>query len=231
VSLSELPPQINSAHAAVGQHLRGAVEHACICGRLLRQAKERVGHGGYLIWLAANCHISERQARNYMLIAARWDKVKSALSADLTLAQALRIARGEGIDRFELPELTPKYRWTCFGTHNTCVRIEPVGEPYYYVAIRFDCGGPDQHVIEPSKIGYHKDYLQLVLRGLAFIPVAEWRQEEFNPSDADNWSIPCIEYWRARRLRREHLTDQEREIARQVIDRHREMNAAAGEDS
>ena len=58
-------------------------------GRLLIQAKDQVGHGGWLPWLKANTSVSERTAQAYMKVAR--DLPKSAVTADLTLDEALKL--------------------------------------------------------------------------------------------------------------------------------------------
>ena len=79
-------------------------------GRLLIQAKDQVGHGGWLRWLKANTSVSERTAQYYMKLAR--DPSKSAIIADLTLDGALKLlgtpkADPEATDRTQIPPHRP----------------------------------------------------------------------------------------------------------------------------
>src|SRR3954452_13978319 len=59
-SLADIAARINEAHdQAYGSYQR-TIEAAMEAGRLLIQAKEQVGHGGWLQWLKANTGVSER---------------------------------------------------------------------------------------------------------------------------------------------------------------------------
>jgi hypothetical protein len=97
-----LAARINNEHRAMLSALEAAVSRAISCGELLHQAREREAkdHGQWLKWLDANCpDIPERSARRCMTIATgkekikKWFDEKSATLADLTLAEAERIAR------------------------------------------------------------------------------------------------------------------------------------------
>jgi Protein of unknown function (DUF3102) len=81
--------------ATISEHLEAAetatrrgLEHAIAAGQLLVEAKELVAHGEWLPWLQANCRLSERQARTYMRLARNRHRLKSAVTADLTIAAA-----------------------------------------------------------------------------------------------------------------------------------------------
>jgi hypothetical protein len=63
--LKELADEINREV----DWMAGALEHAMRAGDLLARAKELAGHGGWEIWLKANCRISGRTARRYMQLA------------------------------------------------------------------------------------------------------------------------------------------------------------------
>lgn len=65
-----------------------AVNEAILQGRSLAKAKARVPHGDWSGWLAIQCPlISDRTARRYMALAAKWPHV-----ADLKEAESLRAA-------------------------------------------------------------------------------------------------------------------------------------------
>jgi len=91
--LADLATRIKAHHAAVKDAARNVVEKAIAAGTLLKEAKDKVGHGKWLPWLEANCELSERTAENYMRLANnrhKLDALKSAANANLTLARALR---------------------------------------------------------------------------------------------------------------------------------------------
>ncbi|MEJ7810410.1 MAG: DUF3102 domain-containing protein [Gemmatimonadaceae bacterium] len=71
LALPELAADINDAHADCARAVRAGFAHAARAGRLLLEAKARVGHGGWLPWLRANCACSERTAQAYMRVARR----------------------------------------------------------------------------------------------------------------------------------------------------------------
>jgi Protein of unknown function (DUF3102) len=75
--LDDLASLANAAHAACEQAVRSALIHARDCGETLNQAKQIVGHGNFLPWLAKHCKFSERQAARYMRIARSWDRIMS----------------------------------------------------------------------------------------------------------------------------------------------------------
>jgi len=75
-SLPDLAAKINSHHQQSERFVKrcrdsftNALSHAAAAGALLHEAKQQVPHGEWLRWVESNCHIGERQARNYMLIA------------------------------------------------------------------------------------------------------------------------------------------------------------------
>jgi Protein of unknown function (DUF3102) len=105
--------EIESANSAAKEMRRNIVERAIVLGQKLNEAKDKVGHGSWLSWLALNCRdVAERTAQQYMELAkneAKFRKeMKSASNADLTLAQAFRLIKEPGgsnkrtpRDRFE----------------------------------------------------------------------------------------------------------------------------------
>ena len=96
--LAELATKIKAHHAAVKDAARNVVEKAIAAGTLLKEAKDKVGHGKFLPWLEKNCELSERTAENYMKIANnqhKLDALKSATNANLTLARALRAIKDD----------------------------------------------------------------------------------------------------------------------------------------
>ena len=90
---AHLVVQINTAYRAA----RGKAEEtvlACVeCGRLLIEAKEVVGHGGWLAWVEANTEVGARQCQTYMQLAKGWPEIESNTSPDshLTIRDALKL--------------------------------------------------------------------------------------------------------------------------------------------
>jgi hypothetical protein len=74
-----LAASINDHVAAAEAATRRGLEHAIAAGLLLLEAKELVGHGGWLAWLQANCRLGQRQAQTYMRLA-RWRAFRAAKS-------------------------------------------------------------------------------------------------------------------------------------------------------
>jgi len=91
---AELSASIKTTYAAFLEVSKRSIEHALTLGDLLNSAKEEVGHGSWLAWLARECPaISERHARNFMALARHRSLIesKSAIIADMTLSQALAL--------------------------------------------------------------------------------------------------------------------------------------------
>lgn len=63
VRLPSLLEKINSEHRQACDSAHKALGHAAECGRLLIEAKEIVGFGGWLDWLSANTEIGPRQCQ------------------------------------------------------------------------------------------------------------------------------------------------------------------------
>lgn len=104
-SLQTLAERVNSEHQLARAHARSAVEHAVACGELLIEAKARLEHGQFQIWLAQHTEVADRTARAYMLAARRLpelDPAKRQRVATLPLRMALR----ELAERGPSPALT-----------------------------------------------------------------------------------------------------------------------------
>lgn len=91
-SLPSLASQISALHEECQQHYKRSLSIALKIGSLLLEAKSMVRHGEWLVWLGANCELSERTAQVYMQVAkkgATLEQIESADSADLTIESAL----------------------------------------------------------------------------------------------------------------------------------------------
>jgi hypothetical protein len=102
--LVDLADQINREHRAANGAMQKGLEHALSAGKLLRDAKEHVGHGGWTGWLEANCHVSKRSAQAYMRLAREFTKLEPAKAqrvADLSFRDAMAALSTEtaGINR------------------------------------------------------------------------------------------------------------------------------------
>lgn len=93
VTLPDLANKINAEHEQCVGALTHGLEHAREVGRLLAEAKERVGHGQFQGWVAENCSFSARSARRYLRIFTRWPELvaKWPRVAVLGLNQAARL--------------------------------------------------------------------------------------------------------------------------------------------
>lgn len=67
--LQDWADEVNSEHLAAFDCALTAIEHGKRAGSLLLKAKEAVGRGQWLTWLAANIKVSVRQAQRYMQLA------------------------------------------------------------------------------------------------------------------------------------------------------------------
>jgi hypothetical protein len=82
---------INDHLAAAEQATKRGLDHAIAAGTLLLEAKEIIGHGGWLAWLEANCRVGVRQAQTFMRLARNRHKLealKNESAAYLTIAAA-----------------------------------------------------------------------------------------------------------------------------------------------
>jgi hypothetical protein len=163
-SLAELARQINQEHEGCEQSLRAGLQHALNAGKLLLEAKRKVGHGGWGDWLKANVTFSDRTARGYMKVAREvptLEESKRQRVAVLPLRDALKeLARvpaaeaavslseagAENLDMLQSlsemgyppdPSLVPKAgHCLWFITPGRHLWIEPSDDPsYFYVTL------------------------------------------------------------------------------------------------
>lgn len=93
ITLDTLAAEANAFHDIACRKAGEALEAARLSGERLIEAKRRVGHGGWLPWVAANFRASARTATGYMRLAEGWTAIqsKSEAASDLTIAGALRL--------------------------------------------------------------------------------------------------------------------------------------------
>ena len=92
--LGDIASRINAEVDACEVACRASVDHAIQAGRLLVDAKLKLGHGRFGPWIAANVKASDRMVRLYMAVANGWENLKPEERkrvADLPLRQALRV--------------------------------------------------------------------------------------------------------------------------------------------
>jgi hypothetical protein len=88
---AETTDVLRDAAARIHQRRRKQIEDIIAIGRDLRLAKERLGHGQFLMWLHIEVTLSERTAQNYMRVADEFDG-KSATVADLPPTVVYKLA-------------------------------------------------------------------------------------------------------------------------------------------
>ena len=88
-----LARQINEEHTACETSYGHALSHAFEAGRLLIEAKERVGHGRFMDWVRDSVAFSHDTADNYMRLARNSEKLGAANSErvrNMSIREALR---------------------------------------------------------------------------------------------------------------------------------------------
>jgi len=127
-TLSKRTRLILRAHARVIQELgRRAIGDIIEIGRRLTDAKERLGHGKFLTWLAAEFGWSERTAENFMRVydlhckSEKFPELEVPISALYLLAApstpdkaleevAMRVGNGNGVSVAEVKDIIAKSR-------------------------------------------------------------------------------------------------------------------------
>jgi hypothetical protein len=90
--LEALAIKITEEHALAQGAMRASVAHAVRTGELLIEAKRRVGHGGFQIFVQRYCKLAPRTAQAYMRLARELPKLPTAKAqrvADLSLRDAI----------------------------------------------------------------------------------------------------------------------------------------------
>jgi hypothetical protein len=90
-SLAELAVQINAEHGNVEAAIRDGLAHARQAGALLLQAKAKVSHGDWLLWLEQNCKATPRTAQRYMELSQHWEEVIAMGGETLGLHGTLKL--------------------------------------------------------------------------------------------------------------------------------------------
>ena len=95
---AELAKAINDKLSQMVTAARTSFTRAIEIGELLKQAKDRVGHGNFEAWVNDHCQISYRSARRYMKLADDLPRIEEQLApakmanvANLNVATAERL--------------------------------------------------------------------------------------------------------------------------------------------
>jgi len=82
---------IRRSHAAATSAAETALGHALECGRLLAEAREGIGHGGWETFVRERCDIAPRTARVYLRLHANRERLANRQHvAGLTVREAVR---------------------------------------------------------------------------------------------------------------------------------------------
>lgn len=90
IESKQLQTAINREHDAVRQSASNMLEHALACGNLLLEAKSRVPHGGWAVWIEANFKGSDWTARKYMQLAREEKANRGSITEMPSIIAALR---------------------------------------------------------------------------------------------------------------------------------------------
>jgi hypothetical protein len=99
VGLANLAIRIRREHREALASARGVVLHALEAGRLLNEAKAKLRHGKWALWIEENCKFSSRTAQRYMYLANKLpDRLRANTTrvADLTMRGALDLVTAGG---------------------------------------------------------------------------------------------------------------------------------------
>lgn len=90
IRLQELRDTAAAEHERAIDALAVAVQHACRAGEALIEAKELIGHGGWMAWVKVNFDFSHATATNYMKLARNYERVSNLPSIRAALAELAR---------------------------------------------------------------------------------------------------------------------------------------------
>lgn len=89
-SLEDLATTANREHVLCGQSLRAGLSHSVTAGEALLTAREIVGHGRWIKWIADNFVGGLSTARRYMRCAEHRER----LTSDMTVHDAITVLAG-----------------------------------------------------------------------------------------------------------------------------------------
>lgn len=92
MSAEQLTVAIRQEHEAASTAARSALEHALEAGRLLAEAKRKIGHGSWESYVKESCGIAPRTARLYQRLHRHRDRLPNRQHvAELSVRQAARL--------------------------------------------------------------------------------------------------------------------------------------------
>lgn len=106
VSLDRLAIRINEQQARIEQAWGMTLELAKEAGEMLIEAKRVVGHGNWLPWIEASCHVSASMAEKYMKVAKGWDALTAGNPEhvpNLSIRDAVKLLAKPRQPKAELP--------------------------------------------------------------------------------------------------------------------------------
>jgi hypothetical protein len=83
LSTNKLAREINRLHRSMIEAAVKTLDEAIRAGELLKQAKEKVGHGDWELWMESNLQFSKQTARRYMCCFDNRDRLKTLTVSDL----------------------------------------------------------------------------------------------------------------------------------------------------
>jgi hypothetical protein len=104
-SLADLAGAINQAHQDCVVAVRTSLNSALEAGKLLNEAKRRVGHGNWLPWLEDNVGFSEATAKRYMQLDRGRERLEAnrSFASDLaTISEAIQLLSGREPERQQI---------------------------------------------------------------------------------------------------------------------------------
>lgn len=131
--LADKAALINSEHAKASKHADRAVEHARRAGELLLEVKSHLPHGEWILWLTANCEVSDRQAQRYMRAARGLpispQRIKYDAMADLKSIVSGEVADMPNLSSVEAAKLIPTIgQWITTTVDDAAFHVVPSKE-------------------------------------------------------------------------------------------------------
>ena len=90
-SPADLAKRINEKYSEIVASLRTTFMRAVEIGELLEQAKDRVGHGNFEVWLSSHCQLSFSTARRYMKLAEDRPKIEEQLKLETASGKSVKL--------------------------------------------------------------------------------------------------------------------------------------------
>jgi hypothetical protein len=90
-SPADLAKAINEKYSQIVSSLRTTFMRAVEIGELLEQAKDRVGHGNFEVWLGSHCQLSFSTARRYMKLAEDRPKIEEQLKLETASGKSVKL--------------------------------------------------------------------------------------------------------------------------------------------